>query len=118
MSITSFKQLDVWKKAHQAVMDVYRITETFPDTEKFGLTSQMRRAAVSVPTNIAEGFARRKPNDKARFYTIAEGSTSESSYLVFLAREFKYVKDASALESAYDDIGKMLRRLTDKTLGN
>jgi hypothetical protein len=70
----SFRDLLVWQKAHQFVLAVYRLTESFPDREKFGLSHQMRRAAVSIPANIAEGFGKRSQAEKARFLNIAEGS--------------------------------------------
>src|SRR5215467_3564134 len=70
----SFRDLLVWQKAHAFVLEVYRFTESFSDREKFGLSHQMRRAAVSIPANIAEGFGKRSHAEKARFWNIAEGS--------------------------------------------
>lgn len=67
MATTRFTQFEVWRKAHEAVLEVYRITRGFPPDERFLLTPQMRRAAVSIPSNIAEGYGRRSPADKARF---------------------------------------------------
>jgi four helix bundle protein len=75
--ITRFGDLAVWQKAHQMVLQVYRITGSFPAEERFGLTSQMRRAAVSVPANLAEGFKKRGVRDKLNFYNIAQGSLEE-----------------------------------------
>jgi four helix bundle protein len=72
-----FEDLIVWQKSHQLVLKVYRLTKGFPQHEIYGLVSQMRRAAVSVPANIAEGFKRRKPLDKARVMNIAQGSLEE-----------------------------------------
>ena len=69
-----FEDLEVWKKAHGLVLKTYRITKTFPSEEKFGLVSQMRRAAVSIAANIAEGFKKRSLKDKANFYNISQGS--------------------------------------------
>lgn len=74
MAIERFEQLNVWQQSHAIVLDVYRITTVLPSSEKFGLTSQMRRAAVSVPANIAEGFKRRGAKEKMRFYNISEAS--------------------------------------------
>ena len=71
-----FRDLRVWQEAHQFVLMVYRITSSFPDNERYGLVSQMRRAAVSVPANIVEGFKRRSRPEKVRFYNIAESSFS------------------------------------------
>ena len=73
--ITQFQQLDVWKEAHKLVLMVYRVTQSYPAEERYGLTSQMRRAAVSIPANIAEGFKRRGIKDKIRFYNTSEGSS-------------------------------------------
>ena len=76
----SFRDLVVWQKAHEFVLGVYRLTESFPDREKFGLSHQMRRAAVSIAANIAEGFGKRSQAEKARFLNIAEGSLEECRY--------------------------------------
>ena len=72
MSIERFEQLEVWREAHQVVLEIYKVTSKLPSEEKFGLVSQMRRAAVSVPGNIAEGFKRRGGADKKHFYNIAQ----------------------------------------------
>ena len=76
--IERFEQLVAWQKAHALVLEVYRISKQFPDDERFGIISQLRRAAVSVPANIAEGFKRRSKPEKCRFYNIAEGSLEET----------------------------------------
>lgn len=70
----SFQDLIVWKKAHEFVLAVYAITHTFPREEQYGLSSQFRRAAISIPANIAEGFRKKGRADKARFFNIAQGS--------------------------------------------
>jgi four helix bundle protein len=88
----SFRDLVVWRKAHEFVLALYRYTnaESFPDREKYGLAHQMRRAAVSVPANLAEGFGKRSPAEKARFLNIAEGSLEESRYYLILAQDLGY----------------------------
>jgi four helix bundle protein len=86
----SFRDLVVWRKAHELVLAVYRLTESFPEREKFGLSHQMRRAAVSVPANIAEGFGKRSQAEKARFLNIAEGSLEECRYYLILAQDLRY----------------------------
>jgi four helix bundle protein len=86
----SFRDLVVWNKAHEFVLEVYRFTSTFPKSEIYGLSPQMRRAAVSIPANIAEGFRRRGKADKARFMNIAEGSLEESRYYLILAADLSY----------------------------
>jgi four helix bundle protein len=82
---TTFQDLRVWQKAHEVVLDIYRLTAAFPREELFGLTAQVRRAAVSVPANIAEGFVKRGKSDKVRFYNIAQGSLEEVRYYLILS---------------------------------
>jgi four helix bundle protein len=86
----SFRDLMVWRKAHEFVLAVYRFTSTFPKSEIYGLAQQMRRAAVSIPANIAEGFTRRGKTDKARFMNIAESSLEESRYYLILSQDLGY----------------------------
>ena len=109
-----FRNLDVWRKAHQLVLDIYRITSEMPKQEMYGLTSQMRRAAVSVPTNIAEGCGRSTDPDFARFLAIALGSANELEYLLLLAGELDMIGrddvDAASRETA--EVGRMLNALT------
>lgn len=106
----SFEDLLVWQKAHQFVLQVYAMTETFPKAELFGLTSQLRRAAVSIAANIAEGFKKQGKMDKARFLNIAQGSIEECRYYLILTRDLKYadpknevnlLEEASRLLEAY-----------------
>jgi four helix bundle protein len=86
----SFHELLVWRKAHEFVLGVYRLTAAFPGSETYGLASQSRRAAVSIAANIAEGFRRRSAAEKARFLNIAEGSIAESEYYLVLSRDLGY----------------------------
>jgi four helix bundle protein len=86
MPAKTFQDVEVWKKAHAWVLNVYRFTEKFPRHELFGLTSQLRRAAVSIAANFAEGFKKKGHADKARFYNIAKGSLEECRYYMILAR--------------------------------
>ena len=86
----SFKDLVVWQKAHQLVIKIYRLSKTFPKDELFGLTSQLRRAAVSVPANIAEGFKRATIRDKLRYLNIAQGSLEEVRYYLILCHDLEY----------------------------
>ena len=78
MGSKEFSELIVWQKAHWVRLEVYRVTDSFPPSQAYRLTAQMQTAALSIPANIAEGFGRRHPRDKAKFYTIAKGSASES----------------------------------------
>ena len=106
----NFKELKVWQKSHDLTLEVYRITKNFPDSEKFGLTSQICRAAASVPTNIAEGCGRDGDRDFARFMIIAAGSASEVEYQLLLAKDLKYVNEEtySSLDTQVNEIKRML----------
>ena len=86
----TFRDLLVWRKAHEFVLAVYSFSTGFPKQETYGLALQMRRAAVSIPANIAEGFRRRGKADKARFMNLAEGSVEESRYYLILAQDLGY----------------------------
>ena len=86
----SFEDLIVWQKAHQLVLGIYKFTERFPRYETYGLRAQLRRAAVSIPANIAEGFKKRGRLDKVRFMNMGEGSTEECRYYLILTRDLGY----------------------------
>lgn len=116
MAVMRFTDLRVWQASHQITLRVYRISRAFPADERFGLAIQMRRAAVSVGSNIAEGFGRRGPKDKARIYNIAEGSAEELKNLLLVTRDLEYSAEADAIFSALEDVSRMLRRLVDTTL--
>jgi four helix bundle protein len=103
----SFKDLIVWRKAHEHVLSVYALTGNFPKDELYGLTAQMRRAAVSVAANIVEGFKKSSAAEKLRFFNIAEGSLEECRYYAVLARDLSYGTDP-AIESLQDDVGKLI----------
>ena len=98
----TFEDVDLWKKAHAWVLDIYRFTEGFPKHELFGLVYQLRRSAVSVPGNFAEGFQKTSRADKVRFYNIAQGSLEESRYYLILARDLRYGDPASLIERALE----------------
>ena len=91
MKIQSFRDLITWQKAHKTVLDIYSITEQFPDKEKFGLTSQMRRAAISMTSNIAEGFSRQSSKEKVQFYHITLGSNTELQNQILVAKDLNYI---------------------------
>jgi four helix bundle protein len=118
MSIERFEQLAVWQKAHALVLEVYKLTETLPAGEKYGLVSQMRRAAVAVPANIAEGFKRRGKPDKARFYNIADASLEELRYYFILCRDLGFQLDQDSLNRQAIEVGKMLTGLTRSVLAD
>jgi four helix bundle protein len=108
------ERLDVWRRAIDFVVGVYKATESFPKEEKFGLTSQVRRAAVSIPANIAEGAARRSGKEFVYFLSNAQGSASEVETELLIASRLGYLGDDrfSELRASYDDIGRMLIGLT------
>lgn len=96
--IKEFYDLDAWKKAHKLVINIYSITQKFPASEIYGVTSQIRRAASSITANIAEGFSRYHYNDKINFYYHARGSASEVQNFLFIAKDLKYIGSSEADE--------------------
>ena len=103
----TFKDLIVWQKAHQLVLQIYQFTGRFPQNEMYGLTSQMRRGAVSVPANIAEGFKRRGKPDKVRFMNIAQGSLEECKYYHILAQDLHY-GETKMLDAMIEEVSRLL----------
>ncbi len=103
----SFEDLIVWQKAHAFVLRVYQLTARFPKEELFGLTSQLRRAAVSIPANIAEGFKKLGKPDKLRFYNTSQGSLEECRYYLMLARDLKY-GDTQDMLRQIDEVSRLL----------
>jgi four helix bundle protein len=103
----TFQDLIVWQRAHQFVLSVYRLSQAFPKSETYGLTSQFRRAAVSIAANIAEGFRKRGKADKVRFFNIAQGSIEESRYYLILAQDLGY-GDVSKLTPLIGEVSKLL----------
>lgn len=103
----SFEELVAWQKAHQLTLEIYRLTKSFPKEELYGLTSQIKRAATSVPSNIAEGFQRRGKADKCKFFNIAQASLEEARYQLILARDLDYADTSTAMKLA-DETGKLL----------
>ena len=113
----SFEQLIVWQKAHQFVLGVYQLTESFPRKEVFGLTAQLRRAAISIPANIAEGFKKRGRADKARYLNIAQGSLEECRYFLLLTRDL-HCGDVSQLYLQLEEASKLLEAYSSKILAS
>ena len=104
----TFKEVIVWQKAHTFVLSVYKVSENFPKSEMYGLTSQFRRAAVSIAANIAEGYKKRGTADKLRFYNISQGSLEECRYFIILANDLGYLKDANRLNIQIEEVSKLL----------
>jgi four helix bundle protein len=113
----TFHDLLVWRKAHGFVLEVYALTATFPKSETYGLALQMRRAAVSIPANIAKGFRRRGKADKARFLNIAEGSVEECRYFLILVKDLGY-GDTLAISAALEEVSRMLGAYTAAILAS
>lgn len=112
----NYRNLKVWQKAHEVVLKIYRLTADFPPDEKYGLISQIRRSAASIPANIAEGSARSSDADFARFLYIALGSASELDYHLLLAHDLQLI-DANSyqpLSEEIDSIGRMLNSFIQK----
>ena len=103
----TFQDLIVWQKAHQFVLEIYSLTKQFPKKQMYGLSFQFRRAATSIPTNIAEGFKKQDTLDKARFMNIAQGSVEECGYYLILNDDLKYGKTRK-LNLLLQEVSKLL----------
>ncbi len=115
--VERFQDLETWQQAHQLVLAVYQATRNFPSDERYGLTSQLQRAAVSVPANIAEGFKRLGQADKVRFYNIAETSLEEVKYYFILSKDLGYIPDNEQLLSSAESVSRLLYRLIQSVKG-
>jgi len=113
----SFRNLVVWQKAHRFVLAVYALTANFPRSEAYGLTLQMRKAAVSIPANIAEGFRRRGKADKVRFLNTAESSLEESRYYLILTEDLGYGQTGELLNSL-EEVSRLLHGYSQAILGS
>jgi four helix bundle protein len=114
----SFEDLIVWLKAHAFVLAVYRISRGFPREETYGLTQQLRRAAVSVPANIAEGFKKRGRPDKARLMNVAEASLEEARYYLRLSFDLGYLPAKNSLSEEALEVGRLLGSYTRSILSS
>jgi four helix bundle protein len=111
--LKSFTELEVWKRAHGVVLEIYKLTNPFPRSEQFGVVSQIRRAAYSIPSNIAEGFGRRSTKELLQFLTISNGSLEELRYFLILSRDLRYLSplDFEKLEKDLKAVAQMLEAL-------
>jgi len=111
-----YKKLKVWELSHELTLVVYQKTSVFPKEELFGLTSQLRRASSSIPTNIAEGCGRFSQKELSQFLNISLGSANETSYLLFLSKDLNYItaEDFQDLENKIEQIKAMLIKLIQK----
>jgi four helix bundle protein len=108
--VKDFRQLKIWQRAHQLTLDIYKTTASFPRSEAYGLTPQIRRAAISIPSNLAEGCGRNGDAELARFCSIASGSASELEYQILLARDLQLIRleDYEKLAQQTTEIKRML----------
>ena len=113
MTINSYKDLIVWQKGIQLSKEIYLLTENFPKEEVYGLTSQMRRASLSVPANIVEGYGRNSQKEKFNFYNIAKGSLTEIEYYIDFSFRLKYINQDSYIKlvGLRNDVGRLLNGL-------
>ena len=112
-----FEELIVWQKTHQFVLSIYKITENFPKHEIYGLISQLRRAAVSIAANIAEGYKKKDYKNKINFLNIAESSLQECKYYIILANDLKYIRERQLLNNL-DEIARLLNAYAKAILNN
>ena len=111
----TFQDLIVWQKAHQFVLSVYKFTRNLPKEEIYALTSQLRRSAISIPANIAEGFKKRGIKDKKRYFNIAQASLEESRYYLILTRDLNY-SDPKEIFTLLQEVSKLLEAYINSIL--
>lgn len=118
--MNSYKELIVWQKSIELVTEIYKLTEKFPKSELYGLTSQIRRASVSIPSNIAEGYTRKHRQEYIQFLRIAFGSGGELETQIIIAKNLNYAsqKDFEEIEKLLDEIMKMLNKLISTLVAN
>ncbi|NND87788.1 MAG: four helix bundle protein [Flavobacteriaceae bacterium] len=105
-----FRNYDIWKLSHQLTLDIYKCTNSFPKSEVYGITSQIRRSSASIPTNISEGCGRDSDAEFRRFLTIALGSANEIEYLLILSNDLKYL-DKQSFETLIDRVNTIKRKI-------
>jgi len=117
IKIQTFKDLDAWKEGHKLVLDVYKISKKFPKAEVYGLTNQMRRCAVSITSNIAEGFSRQSYREKIQFYSISQGSVTELQNQILIAKDIGYMEEHefSRLDEQLLKVHKIMNGLIKKS---
>lgn len=115
-----WQKLDVWKQADELAFKVYKVTRDFPKEEIYGLTSQLRRAALSIPTNIVEGYSRKGDKELSHFLNISLGSLAETKYLIYFSNRLQYIDDTVYMELSkeYETLGKLLWRFYERVKSN
>ncbi len=111
MKTKSFKDLIVWQKAYKLVLEIYKITKVFPKSETYGLIQQMRRAAISIPSNIAEGYGRKYKAEYQQFLSIAYASLLELETQYLLSLDLNYINKNEIIENLIKEVGSMLYRM-------
>ena len=111
MKTQSFKDLIVWQKSYKLVLEIYKITKDFPKSETYGLSQQMRKSAVSIPSNIAEGYGRKHKAEYNQFLYIAYGSLLELETQFLLAKDLRYVSESQIVETLLKEVGSILYRM-------
>ena len=111
MKTQSFKDLIVWQKSYKLVLEIYKITKDFPTSETYGLSQQMQKSAVSIPSNIAEGYGRKHKAEYNQFLSIAYGSLLELETQFLLAKDLRYVSESQIVEKLLKEVGSMLYRM-------
>jgi four helix bundle protein len=111
--LKSFRELEVWQKSHHVVLEIYRVTSSFPKDERFGIVSQLRRAAYSIPANIAEGFGRRSTKELLQCLGIDNGSLEEVRYFIFLSSDLGYLQaeESQKLDDQLNAVAQMIAAL-------
>jgi S23 ribosomal protein. len=120
MQTFSFENIIAWQKAHQFTLFVYQITKSFPEDERYGLTSQFRRAAISIEANIAEGYKKLSKNDKLRFLNISEGSLAECRNYIILSRDLDFINERqyNQLFCLIEETSKLLTNYSKGIINN
>ena len=113
MKTKSFKDLIVWQKSYRLVLEIYKITKDFPKSGTYGLSQQMRKAAVSIPSNIAEGYGRKHKAEYRQFLSVAYGSLSELETQYLLSVDLQYTKNRETVENLLKEVGRMLYRMVN-----
>ncbi|CAL2085911.1 four helix bundle protein [Tenacibaculum sp. 190524A02b] len=114
----TFEDLLVWQKGHLLVLKIYKLTKNFPKEEVYGLTSQFRRAAISITANIAEGYKRINNKEKLRFYNISQASLEECRYFLILSKDLNYVDNITQEKKLIEEVSKMLNAYVRSILNN
>lgn len=106
----TFKELIVWQKSHKLVLEIYKITKSYPKDEIYALTNQIRRAAVSISANIAEGYKKKSKPSKLNFLNISEGSLEEVKYYIILSKDLSFIteKEYNSLDALCDEVGRLI----------